>query len=75
MTPNELQDALTDLLDEVAGMDWEDRQDAGLECAVAFEDLDEVLDYKSEGILTNDAGVVVRMKDGSEFQVTIVKSR
>jgi len=26
-------------------------------------------------MLTNDAGIVVTMKDGSEFQITIVQSR
>jgi hypothetical protein len=31
--------------------------------------------YVEAGILTTDAGFVLRMADGSEFQITIVKSR
>jgi len=31
--------------------------------------------YAELGMLTNDAGIVVTMKDGSEFQITIVQSR
>jgi hypothetical protein len=31
--------------------------------------------YKDAGILTNDAGFVLSLPDGSEFQVTVVKSR
>ena len=37
--------------------------------------IDTVLDYAQAGLLTRDAGLVVRMKDGSEFQLTIVRSR
>ena len=31
--------------------------------------------FDDVGMLTRDAGLVVTMRDGSEFQVTIVKSR
>ena len=31
--------------------------------------------YDELGILTSNAGLVVRMDDGSEFQVTVVRSR
>ncbi len=31
--------------------------------------------FKSVGMMTRNEGLVVRMKDGSEFQVTVVKSR
>ena len=31
--------------------------------------------YDELGILTNNAGLVVRMDDGSEFQLTVVRSR
>lgn len=31
--------------------------------------------YEEAGVMTRNAGVVVRMEDGSEFQVTIVQSR
>lgn len=35
----------------------------------------EVTTFHNAGLLTNDRGVVVRMPDGREFQITIVKSR
>ena len=31
--------------------------------------------FTAAGVLTTDAGLVIRMQDGSEFQVTIVQSR
>lgn len=34
-----------------------------------------VTSFEAGGYLTRDAGVVVRMADGSEFQITIVQSR
>ena len=38
-------------------------------------DLARVVTFADAGIMTNNAGLVVRMKDGSEFQITIVQSR
>lgn len=35
----------------------------------------EVLTFDRAGLLTNDEGIVLRMDDGSEFQLTIKKSR
>lgn len=37
--------------------------------------LKDVQSFEEAGVLTSDAGFVVRLKDGSEFQVTVVKSR
>jgi hypothetical protein len=34
-----------------------------------------VKSFEESGLLGSDAGLVIRMKDGSEFQVTIVQSR
>jgi hypothetical protein len=31
--------------------------------------------FADAGVLTQNAGLVVRLDDGSEFQVTVVKSR
>lgn len=31
--------------------------------------------FSDTGLLTNDAGLLIRFEDGSEFQVTVVKSR
>lgn len=30
--------------------------------------------YQDAGVLTSDAGLVLRMSDGSEFQLTLVRS-
>jgi hypothetical protein len=35
----------------------------------------DVRSFEDSGLLTRNEGLVVRMEDGSEFQVTIVKSR
>ena len=34
-----------------------------------------VRSYEEAGVLTNNAGLVLRMPDGREFQLTIVRSR
>lgn len=31
--------------------------------------------FESEGVLTTNAGLAVRLGDGSEFQITVVQSR
>ncbi len=31
--------------------------------------------YAEAGVLTHDAGFVLRMSDGTEFQITVVRSR
>lgn len=31
--------------------------------------------YDEAGVLTRNAGIIVRMDDGSEFQITVVRSR
>lgn len=40
-----------------------------------YKQLRWVLSYKAAGILTPDAGLVVRMADGTEYQITVVRSR
>ena len=41
-----------------------------------FEDvLNDISSFENEGVLTRDKGFVIRMVDGSQFQITIVKSR
>lgn len=34
-----------------------------------------VSSYEEAGVLTRDAGFVVHLEDGSEYQITVVKSR
>ena len=75
MDEHELQDALKTLLEELAFMDDEDRADAGLDSASDLADVKRVRTFDEEGVLTTDAGLVITAKDGSEFQITIVRSR
>lgn len=39
------------------------------------DELDNVDSFESAGVLTSNDGFVVKMRDGSEFQVTVVRSR
>jgi hypothetical protein len=34
----------------------------------------EIMSFENAGLMTGNAGLVIRMDDGSEFQVTIVQS-
>lgn len=38
-------------------------------------EIESIASYRDAGVLTNDAGFVLRMVNGDEFQVTVVKSR
>ena len=71
MNEHELQDALKGLLDDVAFMDDEERAEAGISDELVLR----VSTFADEGVLTTDAGLVVTAKDGSEFQITIVRSK
>lgn len=73
MDEKKLQDALKTLLEEIAFMDEEDREDAGLGDDLA--DVKRVRTFGEEGVMTNNAGLVVTTADGSQFQLTIVRSR
>ena len=43
--------------------------------ALDIEEVKSVRTFADVGVLTGNRGVVVTMKDGSEFQLTIVQSR
>lgn len=64
MTDRDIQDALLAVLQGMANFD-----DTDLACIARAST------YESSGILTNDAGLVIQMEDGSEFQLTIILSR
>ena len=57
-------------------------QDADLTAADAFAcegesllNVDRATSFASAGVMTNNNGIVLRMEDGSEFQINIVQSR
>lgn len=69
-----MQNRLRDLLEAVAVMDAEDRDDAGL---LDFEDLEGAITrtFEQAGVLTLNAGLLLGLADGSEYQLTVVRSR
>lgn len=81
MTSHDVQAILENLLDELSNRPapddehdeaeaWKDDMDgdgAFAECAITS--------YADGGYLTRDAGLVLRLADGSEFQITIVQTR
>ncbi len=69
-----ITDALVELLGSIAYMDTEDRAQASLESMDIFEDA-RVSTYADRMLLTRDDGLVVRLADGSEYQITIQRSR
>ena len=40
-----------------------------------FDELISMVSFENGGVLTNDRGITIRYEDGSEFQITIVKTR
>ena len=41
----------------------------------ALDEVERCSSFSEAGLLTNDEGLVLRMADGSEFQITIRQSR
>ncbi|WP_069648972.1 hypothetical protein [Caloranaerobacter ferrireducens] len=35
----------------------------------------EITTFEEEGLLTNNKGLVIKLEDGTEFQLTLIKSR
>jgi hypothetical protein len=82
MHENELQDtlvnAIQNILDAREEVEGEDDDIALAEIArdmvSDFEDLAHVTTFERAGLLTTNAGIVLRFGDGSVFQISIVKS-
>ena len=53
-----------ELLDEALGEYAED----------GVQDIKSIRSFEDAGVLTKNAGIVIKFKDGNEFQITIVKS-
>ena len=73
MDEHQMQTALNDLFAELILQADCDEYDENL--PAEFSDIDMVRTYDEAGILTTNRGLVLRMKDGAEFQLTLVKSR
>ena len=68
MDEKEMQDALIRLLEDEAMSDY-------FTAGESEVDVRDIETFKDAGVLTNNAGIVLRLMDGSEFQITIVRSR
>jgi len=61
---------LEEYLQEVVELAREQAEEDGDEFKVDY-----VTSFKDENLLTYNRGIVVRMKDGSEFQLQIIQSK
>ncbi len=73
MNETELQDTLVTLIEEVAALASQGALPDELPDELA--DVKRVRTYADVGVLTQNAGLIVVLADGSEFQLTIVQSR
>jgi len=73
MNETEMPDALKTLLEEITYMDADDRGQFGVPDELA--DIENISTFADAGPMTNNAGVVLKLADGSEFQVAVVQSR
>ena len=77
MNEQRFQDCLYLLLESISDNDFTDEDgDTFRHILEGFSDnISEVRSFEDEGMLTNNKGLVVRLKRGSEFQLTIVKRK
>ena len=76
MTEQRFQDCLYMLLESISDNDFADEDGDSLwPIFTSSDNISEVRSFDDEGMLTNNKGLVVRLKRGSEFQLTIVKSK
>ena len=80
MTAADLSETLENLFETITdAREMEDTSDLADAMLDAVDDLtpevDSVRSFESAGVMTSDAGLVVRLADGSEFQITIVQSK
>ncbi len=73
MDEHEMQTALNDLFANlILAADCDEYPD---DLPDELSDVERVQTYEEAGILTNNKGLVIRMKTGEEFQLTLVQSR
>ena len=73
MNDTELQQNLKTLLEEMSYMDTDDLDQ--FDMPEELVEIERVSTFDEAGVLTQDAGLVITMNDGSEFQLTIIQSR
>jgi hypothetical protein len=73
MNEQELQDMLQGIIDTaIENALMTDDDDMSLS---TFEEARYTTSFENAGVLTDNKGLIIKMTDGSEFQLTIVKSR
>lgn len=75
MTTEQLQDGLKALLDEALAVAIGEIYECEMTMPDELKNLIRVERYSDAGVLTTDAGMVLRFKGGEEFQITIVRSK
>jgi hypothetical protein len=73
MTEQEMEQRLGELMDELGYLDSEERARFGMETAW-LEDA-QARSFEAAGVFTMNRGIALRLHDGSEFQITIVRSK
>lgn len=77
MNEQRFQDCLYILLESISDNNFVDEDGDSLWPLLEgfLDNISEVRSFDDEGMLTNNKGLVVRLKRGSEFQLTIVKRK
>ena len=80
MNEQRFQDCLYILLESISDNDFTDEDGDTLWPIVEYlegfsNNISQVRSFNDEGMLTNNKGLVVKLEDGSEFQLTIVKRK
>jgi len=85
MNETDLQDALMNLIESLidareevesaSGGDDADLADIARDMADEMQEVTRVTTFERAQVLTRNEGLVIRTADGSEFQLTIVRSR
>ena len=76
MNAHQLQNKLRDLFEELmVACNEHDEDDKLTEIAERMNGIRRVSDYEEAGILTMDKGLVIECNDGTEFQITLIRSK
>lgn len=75
MTEQEFQEMLQSMIEDMT--DLVNSSDAEHNGFYGYESLESsrTATFREHGLLTNNSGLVVKLADGSEFQITIVRSK
>ena len=76
MNEQRFQDCLYILLQSISDNNFADEDgDTLWPILTGSDNISQVRSFDDEGMLTSNKGLVINLKDGSEFQLTIVKRK